>query len=348
MASSARLFDVSVKPLRAFVLVALAAASGCSSKSDDRAPPEPEKPSGPITRPRRDFGYPMDDVLRMNHVQAKATHNSYHVETAGNTLGEWDYTHAPLDVQLESQGVRAVELDTRFMEDADRFEVFHIPGLDEQTTCRAFVDCLRVLETWSRAHPKHVPIFVQIEPKDAPPADAEPYFAKMEKEILSVWPRERIVTPDDVQRESSTLREGVTTRGWPVLAEVRGTILFYVDNSSEWRTAYTRGGKSLAGRLMFVDSKEDDPLAAVVIANDPRDRAKIDAAARTGFLVRTRADAAGTPEEHAAALATGAHALSSDAPLSLTLPGGTPVRCNPVAAPPGCTSAALEEPTRLR
>lgn len=325
-------------------------ASACSSESSPPSTPTPDAapPSGPVSRPRRDFGYPMDDVLRMNHVQAKATHNSYHVETAGNTLAEWKYSHAPLDVQLESQGVRAVELDTRLVEATDRFEVFHLPGLDEQTTCRAFVDCLRVLDTWSRAHPKHVPILVQIEPKDAPPADAEPYFAKLEKEILSVWARERIVAPDDIQRDSPTLREGVTSKGWPVLAEARGTILFYVDNSSDWRAAYTRGGKSLAGRLMFVDSKEDDPLAAIVIANDPDDRARIDAAARAGFLVRTRADEAGSAPKHEAALATAAHALSSDAPLSLVLPGGSPVRCNPVAAPQGCSPGALEDPARLR
>ena len=28
------------------------------------------------------FDYPMDDVLRMNHVQAVGTHNSYHVDPA--------------------------------------------------------------------------------------------------------------------------------------------------------------------------------------------------------------------------------------------------------------------------
>lgn len=344
-----RLSSVSTKHISVLAAM-MALAPACSSESNPppASTPDAALPSGPVTRPRRDFGYPMDDVLRMNHVQAKATHNSYHVETAGNTLAEWKYNHAPLDVQLESQGVRAVELDTRLVEATDRFEVFHLPGLDEQTTCRAFVDCLRVLDTWSRAHPKHVPILVQIEPKDAPPTDAEPYFAKLEKEILSVWARERIVAPDDIQRDSPTLREGVTSKGWPVLAEVRGTILFYVDNSSDWRAAYTRGGKSLAGRLMFVDSKEDDSLAAFVIANDPDDRARIDAAARAGFLVRTRADAAGSAAKHEAALATAAHALSSDAPLSLVLPGGTPVRCNPVAAPPGCSPGALEDPTRLR
>lgn len=325
-------------------VVALAAISACTSAAADGA----GTGTGPVVRPRRDHGYAMDDVLRMNHVQLKATHNSYHVETAGNSLAEWRYSHAPLDVQLESQGVRGFELDTRFVADADRFEVFHINVLDEETTCRAFTACLAVLKGWSDAHPGHLPIFVQIEPKDAPTEDAEAYFAKLEREIVDVWPRERIVAPDDVRGASKTLREAVTTRGWPTLGETRGTILFYVDNLDMWRTGYTRGGTSLEGRLMFVSSPESDDLAAVVIINDPTDRARIDAATRAGFIVRTRADAAGVGEQRATALATSAHALSSDFPTMFEIPSGTPARCNPLSAPAGCTPAALEDPAHLR
>lgn len=333
----------------AIILACGTSSSDPVSPAPDAGPPiakEPEK--RPVAHPARDHGYPMDGTLRVNHVQVKATHNSYHVETAGNTQADWDYTHAPLDVQLESQGVRGLELDTRLIAASDRFEVFHLPLLDEQTTCRFFADCLRVLLAWSNAHPKHVPIFVQIEPKDLPSDDVEAYFQKLEADITSVWPRERILAPDDIQGDAPTLREAVTTRGWPTLAEARGTILFYVDNHETWRDAYTRGGKNLFGRLMFVDVPEDNPLAAVVIVNDPKNRTRIDAAAKAGFLVRTRADAAGSAEEHAAALATGAHALSSDFPLTLTLPDATPVRCNPASAPKECVSTALEDPTKLR
>ncbi len=302
-----------------------------------------------ILHAKHDRGYPMDDVLRVNHVQSKATHNSYHVETAGNTQAEWHYTHAPLDVQLETQGVRGVEIDTRLVATSDRFEVVHIPLLDEGTTCRAFVECLGILKGWSDAHPGHVPLLVQIEPKDNPPEDdAETYFAKMEKEILSAWPRERILTPDDVQLKEPTLRGAVTTKGWPTLAETRGTILFYIDNHDVFRRLYTRGGKNVDGRLMFVDAPDDDPLAAVIIANDPADKARIDALSHASFIVRTRADEAGTTEVRQAALSTGAHLLSSDYPLELTIPDGTPSRCNPISAPAGCTSLAIEDPAHLR
>lgn len=327
------------------VTVALAASLACGSTS----PPTTTAPlAGAVDHPARDHGYAMDGVLRMNHVQVKATHNSYHVETPGNSLAEWHYTHAPLDVQLESQGVRGIELDTRYVADTDRFEVFHIPALDEQTTCRAFADCLKVVRAWSDAHPHHAPILVHVEPKDVPPEDAEPYFEKMHAEILGAWPRERIIAPDDVKGDAPTLRDAVTTRGWPTLGQARGTILFYVDNLDVWRAPYTRGGASLANRLMFVSSAEADPLAAVIILNDPTERARIDAAARAGFIVRTRADEAGLPEQRAAALATGAQLLSSDFPTMFPIPEGTPARCNPVTAPAGCSPAAVEDPAHLR
>ncbi|HIA03837.1 MAG TPA: hypothetical protein EYN66_18350, partial [Myxococcales bacterium] len=51
--------------------------------------------------------YPLDELLHVNHLQALGTHNSYHLAPEGAKFGgEWDYTNAPLDVQLSEQGVR--------------------------------------------------------------------------------------------------------------------------------------------------------------------------------------------------------------------------------------------------
>ncbi|MEI8255698.1 MAG: hypothetical protein WCJ30_08510, partial [Deltaproteobacteria bacterium] len=69
-----------------------------------------------LARPRPSHGafdYPRDSVLRVNHIQAEATHNSYHIRPT--VFGpDWNYTHAPLDAQLEQQGVRGFELDTHY------------------------------------------------------------------------------------------------------------------------------------------------------------------------------------------------------------------------------------------
>ena len=49
--------------------------------------------------------------LRINHIQMKGTHNSYHLAPIGPTVRAYDYSHDPLDVQAEEQGVRQFEID---------------------------------------------------------------------------------------------------------------------------------------------------------------------------------------------------------------------------------------------
>ncbi len=303
---------------------------------------------------------PLDDTLRVHHLQAKATHNSYHLRPE-SPLVEWDYEHAPLGEQLERQGVRSVELDLNFDARCGRLEVYHVRVLDERTSCRLFTDCLLALRTFSEGHPGHQPLMVHLEPKGAEGLWDEARFALLEREILSVFDRGWIITPDEVRGELPTLREAITTRGWPTLGATRGRVLFYLDDSGAPRAVYTRGGRDLQGRLLFVDSDPTDPFAGVVILNDPISNAMaITSALTQGFLVRTRADSnpvvARTNDRTQAerALASGAQLVSTDFPApiagsmySVAIPGGSPSRCNPVTAPPQCTSAAIEDPTRL-
>ena len=55
--------------------------------------------------------FPDDDVLRFNQIQAKGTHNSYHVAAAEPVATAHAYSHAPLWTQLDAFGVRQLELD---------------------------------------------------------------------------------------------------------------------------------------------------------------------------------------------------------------------------------------------
>ena len=43
-------------------------------------------------------------------------------------------------------------------------------------------------------------------------------------------PRSEIVTPDDVRGDFPTLGEAVQKNGWPELGEIRGKVLFTLDN----------------------------------------------------------------------------------------------------------------------
>ena len=81
------------------------------------------------------------------------------------------------------------------------------------------------------------------------------------------------------------------------------------------------------------------------------------AAVKGGFIVRTRADSdstealAGDTTRRDAALASGAQIVSTDYPAKvegveyvMEIPEGKPSRCNPVTAPPECTTEAVEDP----
>jgi hypothetical protein len=330
----------------------LALVAGVTACGEDSA-------DDPGARPA--LSYPLDDVLRLNHLQVKGTHNSYHLKPREDAIIPWNYSHLPLDEQFETQGVRAVELDVSYSVALGYLEVFHLGGgLDEQTTCRIFTDCLATLEGWSAAHPAHHPIFIQIEVKDAlEGAELDTLLTTIESEILSVWSLERIVTPDLVKGQAASLKDALSTSGWPTLGKLRGRALFFFDNGGTLAAQYTRGNQNLDGRVLFVPSNPQDPYAAVAKLNDPiPDVAAIAEALAAGMIVRTRADAdsiepsAGDTSRREAALAGGAQIVSTDypAPVSIyeyfvEIPGGSPTRCNPVTAPAPCTSLAIENPS---
>jgi hypothetical protein len=309
------------------------------------------------------FDYPLDGVLRMHHLQAKGTHNSYHV-APGPDFTPWAYTHLPLDEQLALQGVRQLELDLYFFDQASppALEVHHFP-IDWETNCLLLYECLARVKRWSDRNPAHHPVVILLEPKDPyEPERAEALFAKIEGDILLVFPPERIITPDLVRADAPTLREAVMDRGWPTLGEVRGRVLFVLLDSGGHRAHYTDGGRDLPGRLLFVRSSTTEPHAAILLIDDAlRDGDLIREAVEQGFLVRTRADIdgveprAGDTSRLEAALASGAHMISTDFPSPLPetgyvvdMPGGTPSRCNPITAPADCAPEAIEDPRFFR
>lgn len=305
------------------------------------------------------FSYPLDDLLRFNHVQAVGTHNSYHQRTEGITIKEWDYEHAPLDVQLGEQGVRQFELDIWWS--GTEFLVYHVPDLDENSTCDRLAECLSAMRGWSDENPAHHPIFTLLEVKDEYESaqQAETLLAALDAEIDAVWEQGRRISPDDVQGNSASLAEAVATGGWPTLGELRGRALFVLHTDGAYTSAYTEGNTTTSGRVLFPDVHGDTGLAIAATSsiNDPNDPA-IGVALAAGHLVRTRTDSDGTEArendtaDRDTALASGAHFLSTDFPIPheetgyvVEMPEGTPSRCNPVTAPDECTSPSVEDPS---
>ena len=314
--------------------------SGCETSSES-ATPDP---------------HPQDDVLRMNHIQVKGTHNSYHIEPeiAGPP---WQYTHAPLDVQLGTQGVRQFELDVHFDEDTGVFAVHHVPVVDAKTTCADLKTCLTLVDTWSIAHPDHVPIWIWIEPKNtATQLTGWDGLQKLEDRIRDVLPDDRRISPDDVRGDHPTLLAAVAADGWPTLRVARGRIVMVLLDSGAVRDDYVAGNNALKGKVLFAEGKATDSWGVVAKIDGPKGAGgkAIGEAVGLRRIIRTRADStdeprAGDTSRRDAAFASGAHMVSTDYPAPVAspagyhveVPGGDPVRCNPVGAPTSCNANGL-------
>lgn len=311
------------------------------------------------------FDYPLDGELRLNHIQMKGSHNSYHVKTPNIDFPDWSYTQSPIAYQLAEEGVRQLDLDVYFDLDVPgAFQVLHAPLADAGSNCPLLTDCLQEIKRWSDANPAHHPLVIFVEPKDQlnNPDFAEEVFQSLEATITAVLPMERFITPDQVQGDLPSLPQAIRSRGWPLLGEVRGKILLVLFADGKIRIMYTHGDRSLRGRLMFVTSWPDRPDAAVLAFDDPRNDADaIQKAVRDGFLVRVQSDynsvepLKGDYSRLRSALDSGAHFVTTDypapvdgVPYFVEIPGGTPSRCNPQTAPAPCTPTDLENPAFMR
>ena len=260
------------------------------------------------------------------------------------------------------------ELDPNHLLDRPGFKVMHVVGIDQRSTCLTFVACLTAVKRWSDANPRHLPLFLLIETKQDKPGEvpkpyaveSEPFtatvFDALEAEMLSVFSRDQVITPDEVRGTHATLPEAIRAAGWPTLKDARGKVVFLLDQASV-TAVYTEGHPALRGRIAFTNARPGSADAAFVEQNDGTPPA-IDALVRAGYLVRTRTDEptaaarANDTRRREMAMRSGAQMLSTDYPASeparwaghyqVALPDGEIARCNPVNRPAGCVDDLLE------
>jgi Phosphoinositide phospholipase C, Ca2+-dependent len=275
------------------------------------------------------------------------------------------FSHPLIRKILTERGVKLANYDLSPL-DKPGVKVLHANDIDYRSQCLLFIDCMKQIKAWSDAHPNHTPILVMVNPKNTTVSwpGAAPVlrfgkegFDRLDAEIASVWPKERVITPDEVKGVHATLREAVTAGdGWPLLGKARGRVMFALDLSPEDTKPYVEGHPSLAGRMMFPTTFPASPEAAYFTMNEPLKEADLmKQRVSQGFLIRTRADAdtqearSGDITRREAAFATGAQFVSTDyqdpdvrfkTGYSVSLPGGGATRCNPVDAPKGCDSKA--------
>ncbi|MDO8910026.1 MAG: Ca2+-dependent phosphoinositide-specific phospholipase C [Pseudohongiella sp.] len=305
-----------------------------------------------------------------------------------------NYEHRPLAGQLGLLGLRQFELDVfadsegglfanpaggRLVNDPEieaNYDVMLAPGLkvlhsqdvDYRSSCLSLKLCLSEIRDWSLQNPTHLPIMIMIELKDAARADWGPIryttpvlfsaenIHDVDREILQVFDRSHIVTPDDVRGQHETLEQAVLADGWPTLARSRGKVLFALDNTGRHREMYLEGAPVLQTRILFVSAGPGHPAAAFIKMNDVMaDEELIRAYVAAGYLVRTRSDipvqeaVSGDTTRRNKALTSGAQYISTDyaevspfgSGYQVVLP--KPGRCNPVSAPAGCRDEFLLE-----
>ena len=118
--------------------------------------------------------------------------------------------------------------------DKPGLKVLHVPDVDFRSTAPTFVDALKQIRSWSGANRRHVPILILVELKDdaIPTLPTRPIRFEREEietvdaEILSVFAKTEIITPDRIRGRFATLPEAVRAQGWPTLDEVRGLVIF--------------------------------------------------------------------------------------------------------------------------
>jgi uncharacterized protein (TIGR03067 family) len=308
-----------------------------------------------------------------------------------------DYSHPPFAEQFSRQGIRQIELDIfadpkggLYAEPALRktvrtrgkdpgpdpnadgqllkhgMKLLHVQDADFISRAATFVEALKQVKAWSRSNPRHVPILILVEVKDGaifglptqPPKFGRAELDAVDAEILSVFDRSEILTPDRVRGPAATLPEAIHSRGWPALEAVRGLVMFALDNEGAIRDRYIEGHPALKDRLMFVTaSSPAAPEAAWFKVNDPiKDFDRIRKLVGDGFLVRTRADAdtrqsrTNDTTQRDKALASGAQFVSTDYPepdrrfsdYRVGLPGGVVARPNPVSGDPAWGNVDME------
>lgn len=307
-----------------------------------------------------------------------------------------EYGHRPLTEQLEILGIRQFELDifadpegglfarpqgallagdSLFIDRPEMmepgFKMLHVQDIDYRSVCLTLVSCLEEIREWSIANPTHLPIMILVELKDSqvtsrgefaltqPVEVTAENILEVDQEILSVFDREHIITPDDVRGDFPTLEQAVVERGWPTLAESRGKILFALDNTGRHKVDYLSHSEDLSGLVMFPSSAPGEPTAGFIKMNNVlADEELIRTYVEQGFIIRTRSDIpnqearSGDTTRRDVALQSGAQYVSTDYPemspfgsgFIVTLPGAVGAgRCNPVNAPERCDNSWIVE-----
>jgi hypothetical protein len=202
---------------------------------------------------------PAEDSLRLNQIQVKGTHNSYHKKKRIRLSSSYNYQHPKLAKQLEL-GARQLELDLHFNNFNRKLYVHHVKIIDQKTHCKKFLKCLKNIHEWTQKNTDHSPLLIWLELKDKDYDRFSPRWGKvrkhfniLEKNILSVFSREQILVPDEVRGNFLTMSQAIKKSGWPLLKDIKGKVIFAFISEGVDRKDYLKGSPNLEDKLIWVE-----------------------------------------------------------------------------------------------
>ena len=246
---------------------------------------------------------------------------------------QMDYGHALLSDQLNNYHINGFELDVNYdpqgghfvkrrinffiggLKQKSRdslllkpgFKILHIADVDYESNYTTFIQALTEIRDWSAQHPKHTPIFINIEIKRDAPADYSkaldflgfnksiPFVPEalndLDAEIHSVFDQypEMLYTPAHLRDTFLTTASRLSAIGWPSLNEALGKVFIVLDG--DFQDLYTTDLTKGLDRPMFVYGQPGAPATAFVIRNEPQGKEEEIRALTEMYMVRTRTDA---------------------------------------------------------
>jgi hypothetical protein len=244
-----------------------------------------------------------------------------------------DYGHALLTEQMNIYHINGFELDVNYdpkgghfakrrinffvggLKQKSRdslllkpgFKILHIADVDYESNYTTFVQALTEIRDWSLQHPKHLPIFINIEIKRDAPADYSkaldflgfnksiPFVPEalndLDEEIHSVFEStpQILYTPAMLRDTFSSCKERLSTIEWPSLNDVLGKVFIVLDG--DFNGIYTKALNTGEDRPMFVYGQPGEPETAFVIRNEPQGKENEIRTLTEMYMVRTRTDA---------------------------------------------------------
>jgi len=173
------------------------------------------------------------DNMTVSKSIAVGLHNTYHqYGPLKDVVAEWGYAN-PRFTDLLNKGMREIEIDIHYDPDSGQFHVYHLQMLDQASSCICLSYCLQEIKNWSDNNPGHSWIWVWIEPRGFATGDLwcdrERYAQEGTDTVMTTINDifgDKILLPETVRGNFSSMQEALKTNGWPTNGELYGKIIF--------------------------------------------------------------------------------------------------------------------------